>query len=286
MSEIIEGKNPVVEALRSGRPLNRILTTRRDAGIAEIVRLASQSGVPVEYVIKSALDRISQGSTHQGVIAYAAAQEYVSLDDLLSLSKEKNEAALYCVLDGIEDPHNLGAIIRTADAAGIHGIVIRSRREVGLTAVVAKASAGAIEYVPVARVTNITQAILDLKKSGVWVVGIDPAGPMDSSRINYTSHIAIVIGGEGKGLSELVRKKCDYLASIPMRGKIPSLNASVAAALVMYEAFRQRSPPKPDSAQQIMKEPARKGCCDFPLEGSRPVSTIYATSKRCIPRQP
>lgn len=179
-------------------------------------------------------------SAHQGVIAYAAAKDYVDLDDLLALSRKRGEPPLYCILDGIEDPHNLGAILRTADASGIHGVVIRSRRAVGLTAAVAKASAGAVEYVPVARVANIAQTIEMLKKNNVWVVGIDLGGEADYTQMDFTVPSAIVIGAEGKGVSDLVRKRCDRIASIPMKGRISSLNASVAAALVMYEAFRQR----------------------------------------------
>jgi 23S rRNA (guanosine2251-2'-O)-methyltransferase len=183
---------------------------------------------------------MSPTGNHQGVIAFAASQKYLVLDDLFSISAEKREPPLYCILDGIEDPQNFGSIIRTAEASGIHGIVIRSRRAVGLTAAVARASAGAIEYVPVAVVPNISQAIEKLKKNNVWSVGIDVEGEVDYTAIDFKSPTAIVIGGEGKGISDLVKKRCDYLASIPMRGKISSLNASVAAALVMYEALHQR----------------------------------------------
>jgi 23S rRNA (guanosine2251-2'-O)-methyltransferase len=175
------------------------------------------------------------------VVAFAAAKEYITLEELLSISVEKGEPPLYCILDGLEDPHNLGAIMRTADAAGVHGIIIRNRREVGLTPVVAKASAGAIEYVPVARVANIAQTIEALKKKGVWVVGVEASGEIPFDKVDFKLPTAIVVGGEGAGIADLVRKKCDVLASIPMRGKISSLNASVAAALVMYEAYRQRT---------------------------------------------
>ena len=187
------------------------------------------------------IDKSSTTSAHQGVIAYTAAKEYVALEDLLIISRERNEPPLYCILDGIEDPHNLGAILRTAEASGIHGVIIRSRRAVGLTAAVAKASAGAVEYVPVARVSNISQAMVTLKRNSVWVVGIDPTGEIDYSQVDFRLPTAIVIGSEGKGLSDLVKKRCDSLASIPMQGKITSLNASIAAALVMYEALKQRS---------------------------------------------
>jgi len=243
MSEIIAGRNPVLEALKSGRPINKIILARnieRHTLVGQILHLARQQGIPVEYVARQALDRLSTTTTHQGVIAFAAVKEYIDLDELLVISKQKNEPSLYVILDGIEDPQNLGAIIRTAEAVGVHGVVIRERRAVGLTAVVAKAAAGALEYVSVARVSNISQAIETLKKNNVWVVGIDPAGKAEYDKIDYRLPVAIVIGGEGRGVSDLVKKRCDSLASIPMRGKITSLNAAVAAALVMYEAFRQR----------------------------------------------
>ena len=244
MIDTIAGRNPVVEALRAGRPVNKILMAR-GAGhhpvIGEILALARAGRIPVETVNREALDRASGGGAHQGVIAYAAAKDYLALDDLFDVSQERGEPALYCVLDGIEDPHNLGAIIRTADASGFHGVVVRARRAAGLTAVVAKASAGAVEYVPVARVANIAQAVETLKKNNVWVVGIDAEGRAGFVDIDFTLPTAVVIGAEGEGLSDLVKKRCDYLASIPMKGRISSLNASVAAALVMYEALRQRS---------------------------------------------
>jgi 23S rRNA (guanosine2251-2'-O)-methyltransferase len=223
--------------------VNRILLAQdseRHGAVAEILALARERGIPFEYVDRKILEKNASTPVHQGVLAYAAAKEYVSLEDLLSISHTKGGQPLYCILDGLEDPHNLGAILRTADAAGIHGLIIRNRREVGLTPVVAKASAGAIEYVPVARVANISQAIETLKKNGVWVVGIEASGNVPFDKVDFTLPTAIVVGGEGAGIAELVRKKCDVLASIPMRGRISSLNASVAAALVMYEAFRQR----------------------------------------------
>jgi len=244
MADIIEGRNPVIEALKSGRTINRILLARdigRHSAIAEVLHISQARGIPVEYVTRRVIDESSTTSAHQGVIAYAAVKEYVALENLLIISRERNEPPLYCILDGIEDPQNLGAILRTAEASGIHGVIIRSRRAVGLTAAVAKASAGAVEYVPVARVSNISQAVVTLKRSDVWVVGIDPTGKIDYSQVDFRLATAIVVGGEGKGLSDLVKKRCDSVASIPMRGKITSLNASIAAALVMYEAFKQRS---------------------------------------------
>lgn len=244
MSDIIEGRNTVVESLRAGRPINRVLLSRniqRHSVIAEILRLSREQGIPVEYVDEKVIEKYSVTSASQGVVALAAEKEYLSLDDLLKMTKAKNEPALYCVLDGIEDPQNLGAIIRTADAAGVHGIIVRTRRAAGLTAVVAKVSAGAIEYVPVARVSNISQSLEILKIAGVWIIGVDAHGSQDYTKVDYKVPVAMVIGGEGKGVSELVRKRCDILAQIPMKGHLNSLNASVAAALVMYEAYRQRA---------------------------------------------
>jgi 23S rRNA (guanosine2251-2'-O)-methyltransferase len=270
MSEIITGRNPVLEALKAGRPINRILLERnisRHSTIAEILSLAARQHIPVEYVESRAVNRvIPEGS--QGVIAYTAAKEYVTVEDLLQIAREKNEPPFLLILDGIEDPQNLGAILRTAEAAGVHGVIIRTRREVGLTDGVSRASAGAIEYVPVARVTNLAQIIQELKDQSsklktktkkpnienptiqpstfnlqtgdIWVTGVDMSGKTDFRRVDYTSGTAIVIGGEGQGLSELVRKRCDNVVRIPMKGKIASLNASVAAALAIYEVFRQR----------------------------------------------
>jgi 23S rRNA (guanosine2251-2'-O)-methyltransferase len=244
MAEVIEGKNPVLEALKAGRPINKILLAKNiksDTAIAEILGYARNKRIPVEYIDRPVLERQGLTGASQGVLAYAAAWEYATLDELLAIPEEKGEPALYCVLDGIEDPMNLGAILRTAEATGVHGIIVRSRRAVGLTSIVAKASAGAIELVPVARVANIAQTIETLKKNNIWVIGIDMAGEMDYTRVDFSLPTAIVIGSEGKGLSPLVRKRCDSIAFIPMKGRITSLNASVAAALIMFEAFQQRS---------------------------------------------
>ena len=243
MTDTIEGRQPVVEALKSGRAINKIVLADnigRHSAISEILKLARAGGIPFEFVPRQSIDGASTTSAHQGVIAYTAVKEYVALEDLLGLSRERGEPPLYCILDGVEDPQNLGAILRSAEATGVHGVIIRSRRAVGLTAAVSRASAGAVEYMPVARVANISQAIEVLKKNNVWVVGIDPAGQSRYTQVDYRVPTAIVIGGEGKGVSDLVRKRCDSLASIPMRGRITSLNASIAAALVLYEAFRQR----------------------------------------------
>jgi 23S rRNA (guanosine2251-2'-O)-methyltransferase len=243
MSSIIEGRNPVLEALRSDRPVSKILLARnieRHSVIAEIIHLSKARGIPVEYVERQAIDRQSQTGANQGVLALAAAKEYTDLDELLAIPAAKKEIPFFVVLDGIEDPHNLGAILRTADAAGVHGVIIRERRAVGLTPVVEKASAGALEYVPVAQVTNISQTIETLKKNNIWVVGIDQSGDTGYTKVDYRPATAIVIGGEGQGLADLLKKRCDFLVRIPMKGKISSLNASVAAGVVMYEVVRQR----------------------------------------------
>ncbi len=244
MTDIIEGRNPVIEALKSGRPISKILLAnniQRHSTVAEILHLARVSGIPTEYVERHIIDQKSLTGASQGIIAYAAAKEYVDLDDLAIISRERKEPPLYLVLDGIEDPQNLGAILRTAEATGVHGVIIRSRRAVGLTPAVVKASAGAVEYVPVARVVNIPRAIETLKKDNIWVIGLDMAAELDYSRVDFKLPTALVIGGEGKGLSALVRQRCDSLAFIPMKGKITSLNASIAAAVVMYEALKQRN---------------------------------------------
>jgi 23S rRNA (guanosine2251-2'-O)-methyltransferase len=243
MVEVITGRQSVLEALHAGRPIQKILLARnisRHSVIAEIVHLAQSRGIPVEYVPAEAFREYSVTVRHQGVIAYTAVKAYHSLEDLFRISREKGEPPLYCILDGMEDPQNLGAILRTAEASGTHGVIIRTRRAVGLTDAVARASAGAIEYLPVVRVANIAQTIVRLKEEGIWIIGVDPAGREYYRRADFTVSVAIVVGGEGKGISELVKKRCDYLISIPMRGKIGSLNASVAAALAMYEAFYQR----------------------------------------------
>jgi 23S rRNA (guanosine2251-2'-O)-methyltransferase len=244
MSDHIEGRNPVLEALRSGRALNKILIStdvERHSAIAEILHTAKERGIPVERLSPEILKTKSATRSPQGVIAYASAKEYVDVHDLLAITRSRNEPAFYVILDGLEDPHNLGAIIRTADASGAHGIIIPQRRAVGLTETVAKVSAGAVEYVPVARETNLNNAIRTLKENSIWVIGIDQDGKMPFTEIDFNLPTAIVIGAEGKGISRLVKENCDEVVSIPMKGKISSLNASVAAAVVMYEVVKQRT---------------------------------------------
>ena len=244
MPDVIHGRNPVIEALRSGRTIDRIVVakgTEEQGTLAEIMRLARERDVRVESAPRNVIDRDVGNVTHQGVIAYVTPRENIGLSDLAGLSREKGEPPLYVILDGIEDPHNFGAIIRTAECAGIHAIVIRSRREVGITPVVVKASAGATEYLPVVVVTNISQAITELQKDNIWTVGIEAGSKTNYTEVDFKLPTAIVIGGEGTGISDLIKKRCDTLASIPMRGRISSLNASVAAGIVMYEAYRQRT---------------------------------------------
>ncbi len=238
----IEGRNAVLEALKSGRDIDRLLIQEgaHDNALGSIIREAEKHReTKVEFVSKKRLDDISESGRHQGVIAFAAAYNYAEVEDILKNAEIRNEDPLIFVLDGIEDPHNLGAIIRTANLAGAHGVIIRLNRAVGLTATVAKASAGAINYTPVAKVTNISKTIDELKKKGLWFVCADMGGDVMYD-LNLKGPLGIVIGNEGKGVSELVRKKCDMTASIPMFGDIDSLNASVAAGVLVYEAVRQR----------------------------------------------
>ncbi len=237
----IEGRNAVLESLKSGKPVDKLLVQEGagEGSVNTILREAKKAGVVIEYVPKERLDAISKTGRHQGVIVSCAAYEYAEVEDIIAAAKEKNEDPFIVVLDGIEDPHNLGAIIRTAHQAGAHGIIIPKRRAVGLTATVAKTSAGAINYMPVAKVTNISQTIEELKKEGIWFACADMDGEV-MYRANLKGPIGIVIGNEGEGVSRLVKEKCDFTVSIPMKGQIDSLNASVAAGVLAYEIVRQR----------------------------------------------
>jgi 23S rRNA (guanosine2251-2'-O)-methyltransferase len=212
---------------------------KQHSAISKIIGEARKKGVVVKFESKDKMDKISDSKNHQGVIAYVAAYDYVEVEDILSYAREKDEQPFILILDGIEDPHNLGAIIRTANIVGIHGIIIPKRRAVGLTATVAKTSAGAIEYAKIARVTNITRTIEDLKKEGLWIAGADMDGEI-MYKVDLKGPLAIVVGGEGQGVSKLVKEKCDLVARIPMKGDISSLNASVATGVIAFEAFRQR----------------------------------------------
>lgn len=236
------GRNPVLEALRSDRPISRLLVAKggRSGALVALLASAREKGIPVQQVERERLEWLA-GPGHQGVVAYAAAKEYAGLDDLLGLARERGEDPLIVVVDSLEDPHNLGSILRTADAAGAHGVVIAKHRNVGLTSTVAKTSAGAIEYVPVARVGNLAQALADLKQAGVWVVGADQDAEQEYTAAGLKGPLAIVIGGEGTGLSRLVKERCDFLVRLPMRGQVNSLNAGVAAAVLLYEIVRQRA---------------------------------------------
>ncbi|MDO4323999.1 MAG: 23S rRNA (guanosine(2251)-2'-O)-methyltransferase RlmB [Lachnospiraceae bacterium] len=238
---VIEGRNAVLEAFRSGRAMDRLLIQDgcQDGPIQTIKREARKHDTMIDFVGKERLDQLSQTGRHQGVIAYTAAYEYAEVEDILNAAREKGEDPFLILLDDIEDPHNLGAIIRTANLAGAHGVIIPKRRAVGLTATVARTSAGALNYTPVARVTNLGNTIEELKKEGIWFVCAD-MGAETMYRQNLTGPIGLVIGNEGSGVSRLVKEKCDFTASIPMKGNIDSLNASVAAGVLAYEIVRQR----------------------------------------------
>lgn len=237
----IEGRNAVTEAYRAGKPIDRlyVLDGCQDGPIITIRREAKKHGTPVKFVTREYLDRMSETGKHQGVIAYAAAYEYAEVEDILKKAEEKGEEPFLFLLDNIEDPHNLGAIIRTANLAGAHGVIIPKNRAVGLTAAVMRTSAGALNYTPVARVTNLAQTIEELKKKGFWFVCADMDGTV-MYKLNLKGPIGLVIGSEGEGVGRLVKEKCDMTAAIPMKGNIDSLNASVAAGVLAYEIVRQR----------------------------------------------
>lgn len=237
----IEGRNAVIEAFRAGRTIDKlyVLDGCKDGPIMTIKREAAKQGSQIKYVAKERLDQMSETGRHQGVIASAAAYAYAEVDDILQRAKEKGETPFVLLLDGIEDPHNLGAIIRTANQAGAHGVIIPKNRAVGLTATVAKASAGALNYTPVAKVTNLGQTIEELKKEGLWFVCADMDGTT-MYELDLKGPIGLVIGAEGSGVSRLVKERCDMCVQIPMRGDIDSLNASVAAGVLAYEIVRQR----------------------------------------------
>ncbi len=239
--DIISGRNPVVEALRSGRNIESILVAKgeKNGSIGVIISKAKDKGIPIKEVDSKKLD-ILGGKNNQGIVAIASVKEYATIDDIFNLAKERNEEPFIIILDNIEDPHNLGAILRTAECTGVHGIIIPKRRAVGLTYSVGKSSAGAVEYVPVARVTNLSAAIDELKERGVWIYGADMKGQCWCQN-NLRGSIALVIGSEGEGIGRLIKEKCDIMLSLPMKGKINSLNASVSAGILMYEIARQRA---------------------------------------------
>lgn len=240
--EYIAGKHSVLEALKSGRGMNKIWVAENAQKqlTQPIVAEAKKSGIIIQYVDKRKLDQMAGHVQHQGVVAQVAAQQYVEVEDILARAKERGEEPFLLILDEIEDPHNLGSILRSADCTGVHGVIIPKRRSVGLTATVSKTSAGAVEYVPVARVTNIAQTIDALKEQGVWVAGADASAEQDVYHTKLDMPLAIVIGNENKGIGRLIKDKCDFLLKLPMFGRINSLNASVAASVFMYEVIRQR----------------------------------------------
>jgi 23S rRNA (guanosine2251-2'-O)-methyltransferase len=250
--EYLAGKHPILEALKSGRSINKIFVSNQAQRhlVQPIMEEAKTRGIVVQQVDKSKLDRLVPDLPHQGVVAQAAAVPYAEVDDLLALAAERGEHPLIVLLDEVEDPHNLGSILRTADCTGVHGVIIPKRRSAGLTAVVAKTSAGAVEYVRVARVANLVQTMEKLKAAGLWIAGADAGAKAGFYETNLTGPLAIVIGNEGQGLSRLVRERCDFILSLPMSGQINSLNASVAAGVVLYEVVRQRQ-----QAQKITGAP-------------------------------
>jgi 23S rRNA (guanosine2251-2'-O)-methyltransferase len=236
--DVIAGRNPVSEAIRSGRPIDKIMVARgeKSGAVVGILAKAREKKILVKEVDKTKLDYLSGGSAHQGIIAFAAVREYSTVDDIFEYAQSLDEKPFIVVLDEVEDPHNLGAIIRTAECAGVHGVIVPKRRSAGLSYTVGKASAGAVEYMRVARVTNISALLDELKERGVWIYGADMNGT-DYNKCDFSGAKAIVIGNEGKGISRLVREKCDVIVSLPMKGKINSLNASVAAGILMYKAM-------------------------------------------------
>ncbi|MFB1083219.1 23S rRNA (guanosine(2251)-2'-O)-methyltransferase RlmB [Jeotgalibacillus sp. JSM ZJ347] len=241
--EFIGGKNPVLEALRAGREINKIWIGEgsQKGQMQQVIQLAKEANVLVQFVPKKKIDQLMDGQ-HQGVVASIAAYEYAEMDDVFALAEKKGEDPFILILDELEDPHNLGSIMRTADAVGVHGIIIPKRRAVGLTATVAKASTGAIEHVPVVRVTNLSRTLDELKDKGLWIAGTDTKGSEDYRRFDGTMPVGLIIGSEGKGMSRILRDKCDFLIHLPMSGHVTSLNASVAASILMYEIYRRRHP--------------------------------------------
>lgn len=240
--EFIAGKNPVLEALQAGRPLSKIMFAQglKQNSVTQIISLARQRQIPFQFVAKERLNTLVDGNIHQGVVAQAGVKEYVDWEEIIAGAVKKGEDPFIILLDGLEDPRNLGAILRSADAAGAHGVIIPKHRSVSLTATVARSSAGAVEYIPVARVTNLPQVMNKLKEKGCWIVGTDPQAEQKYFEADLKGPLAVVLGSEGKGMGKLVKEKCDFLVNIPMLGQVNSLNVSVAGALLFYEIIRQR----------------------------------------------
>ncbi|MEW9123860.1 MAG: 23S rRNA (guanosine(2251)-2'-O)-methyltransferase RlmB [Thermotaleaceae bacterium] len=241
-SDRIEGRNPVLEAIKAEREIDKILIAKgaEQGSIQKIIGMAKDRGIPIQYVERQKLDQMAESHSHQGILAMVAAYDYVEVDEILKKAQKKGEPPFLVILDEITDPHNLGAILRTANAAGVHGIIIPKRRAVGLTAVVAKTSAGAIEYVSVAKVSNLARTIDGLKEKGLWIVGADMDGEKTYYEQDMTGNVVLVIGSEGQGIGRLIKEKCDFIVRIPMKGEMSSLNASIAASLLMYEVMRQK----------------------------------------------
>lgn len=241
-SDMIIGRNAVSEALSSGRPIDSVLVTKgeKNGSLGRIISKCKEKGIVIKEVDTKRLDTICNGENHQGIIMFAAAHEYASIDDMFELAKERNEEPFIIILDELEDPRNLGAIVRTAETAGAHGVIIPRRRSASLSFSVAKTAAGALEYVPVAKVANLPGTIDELKKRGLWIYGADMDGNCWCQQ-DYSGPVGLVIGSEGNGIGRLVKEKCDFIVSLPMKGKITSLNASVAAGILMYEISRQKS---------------------------------------------
>ena len=240
--DVLVGRNAVTEALKSGRGINKlwIASGDREGSVSEIAALAKEHGIVMQYVERAKIESFAGGHRHQGVLAYVAPVPYAELDDILKAAEAKGEAPFLVLLDELEDPHNLGALLRTADATGVHGILIPKRRSVSLNATVAKTSAGAVEYVPVARIGNIAQTLKKLKEKGFWVAGADMDGEKAYYEADLTGPLVLVVGSEGRGMSRLTKEACDFIVSMPMVGRINSLNASVAGSILMYESMRQR----------------------------------------------
>lgn len=243
MDDMVFGRNSVIELLNSERTINKLFIQKGETygSMRKITELAKQKRIVISEVHKSKLDEMTENQNHQGVVAMTSPYNYCEIDDILNVATERKENPFIIILDGIEDPHNLGAVIRTAECMGVHGIIIPKRRAVAVTDTVAKVAAGALEYMKIARVNNINDSIEELKSNGVWIVGTDASGRDNLSAVDMKGSIAIVIGSEGEGMAALTRKRCDFLAKIPMKGKITSLNASVTCGMVIYEVSRQRN---------------------------------------------
>ena len=242
MADYVWGRNPVMETLRSTRRVYRLLLAEgaRDAGLAGILSEAEKRRVPVEYVPRRRLDELANGAVHQGCVAAVAPREYASVEDILALAEQRGEPPLLLILDSIQDVQNLGSLLRTAEAVGAHGVILPEHRAAGLTPAVDKSSAGAVEHLLVAQVTNLTRAVDQLKKQGIWIVGLAGEAAQDYDRVDLDRPIALVVGNEGKGIGRLLREHCDFLVRLPMRGQVNSLNAAVAGSIVLYAAWRQR----------------------------------------------